>query len=84
MRRACRVFHLAAQVAVTTSLSDPILDFEVNARGTLNLLEAVRAAAEPPPLLYTSTNKVYGTLGGLCIDEVCGPRPCTTTGFTPT
>jgi len=59
---ACRVFHLAAQVAVTTSLGDPIEDFEVNARGTLNLLEAIRAAPEPPPLLYASTSKVYGTL----------------------
>jgi CDP-paratose 2-epimerase len=56
------VFHLAAQVAVTTSLSAPIHDFEVNARGTLNLLEAVRAQQDPPPILFTSTNKVYGSL----------------------
>jgi CDP-paratose 2-epimerase len=56
------VIHLAAQVAVTTSLTDPIGDFEVNARGTLNLLEALRTAKRPPPLLYTSTNKVYGPL----------------------
>jgi CDP-paratose 2-epimerase len=58
------VLHLAAQVAVTTSLEDPIEDFEVNARGTLNLLEAVRAQPEPPPLLFASTNKVYGKLMG--------------------
>jgi CDP-paratose 2-epimerase len=64
-RRASRVFHFAAQVAVTTSLADPLGDFEVNARGTLNLLEAIRAAPEPPPLLFTSTNMVYGTLGGV-------------------
>jgi CDP-paratose 2-epimerase len=61
-RRACKVFHLAAQVAVTTSLSDPIHDFEVNARGTLNLLEALRKLDSPPPLIFTSTNKVYGDL----------------------
>lgn len=57
-----RVFHFAAQVAVTTSLVDPFLDFEVNARGTLNLLEAVRALDDRPSLLFTSTNKVYGNL----------------------
>jgi CDP-paratose 2-epimerase len=65
VRRACRVFHLAAQVAVTTSLVDPLEDFEVNARGTLNLLEAIRRQASPPPLLFTSTNKVYGTLASM-------------------
>ena len=57
-----RVFHFAAQVAVTTSLVDPFQDFEVNARGTLNLLEAIRALDSPPSLLFTSTNKVYGDL----------------------
>ena len=62
VRGATKVFHLAAQVAVTTSLTDPIADFEVNARGTLNVLEAVRACADPPPLVFTSTNKVYGGL----------------------
>lgn len=59
---ASRVFHFAAQVAVTTSLNDPVQDFEVNARGTLNLLETLRAMPTPPPLLFTSTNKVYGSL----------------------
>jgi CDP-paratose 2-epimerase len=62
VRGVDQVFHFAAQVAVTTSLSDPFLDFEVNARGTLNLLEAVRASEQPPSLLFTSTNKVYGDL----------------------
>jgi CDP-paratose 2-epimerase len=57
-----RVFHFAAQVAVTTSLVDPFLDFDVNARGTLNLLEAIRAVDDRPSLLFTSTNKVYGHL----------------------
>lgn len=56
------VFHLAAQVAVTTSLDDPRLDFDVNLIGTINLLEAARAQAEPPAFLFTSTNKVYGGL----------------------
>jgi CDP-paratose 2-epimerase len=60
--RADRVFHFAAQVAVTTSLVDPVEDFDVNARGTLTLLEALRARPEPPPLVFTSTNKVYGAL----------------------
>jgi CDP-paratose 2-epimerase len=59
---AARVFHFAAQVAVTTSLTDPVEDFEVNARGTLNLLEALRAQPAPPPMVFTSTNKVYGAL----------------------
>ncbi|HEX8229890.1 MAG TPA: SDR family NAD(P)-dependent oxidoreductase [Chloroflexia bacterium] len=59
------VFHFAAQVAVTTSLEDPIEDFTVNARGTINLLEALRALDNPPPLIFTSTNKVYGGLEDL-------------------
>jgi CDP-paratose 2-epimerase len=60
--RACRVYHFAAQVAVTTSLADPETDFEVNARGAFNVIEAARRLADPPPLLFTSTNKVYGSL----------------------
>ena len=60
MRDVSHVFHFAAQVAVTTSLLDPLHDFDVNARGTLVVLEAMRAMKEPPSLLYTSTNKVYG------------------------
>jgi CDP-paratose 2-epimerase len=63
VQNASQVFHFAAQVAVTTSLTDPTGDFEVNARGTLNLLEAIRELPEPPPIIYTSTNKVYGHLG---------------------
>ncbi|MCG3114063.1 MAG: GDP-mannose 4,6-dehydratase [Candidatus Manganitrophus sp. SA1] len=65
VRQAASVFHFAAQVAVTTSLAEPIDDFEVNARGTLNLLEAIRVLETPPPLLFTSTNKVYGELENL-------------------
>ncbi len=56
------VFHFAAQVAVTTSLADPMTDFEINARGTLNVLEALRGRSDSPMLFYTSTNKVYGGL----------------------
>jgi CDP-paratose 2-epimerase len=65
VKDASQVFHFAAQVAVTSSLDDPIEDFEVNARGTLNLLEAIRAVQNPPPLVFTSTNKVYGNLADL-------------------
>jgi CDP-paratose 2-epimerase len=57
------VFHFAAQVAVTTSFCDPLEDFSVNAIGTLNVLEAVRAQPDPPAVVFTSTNKVYGDLG---------------------
>jgi CDP-paratose 2-epimerase len=56
------VMHLAAQVAVTTSLLDPVEDFEVNARGTLNVLEAVRRFNPEAALIFASTNKVYGKL----------------------
>jgi CDP-paratose 2-epimerase len=63
--RASAVYHLAAQVAVTTSLVDPVTDFHINAGGTLNVLEAVRTARRPPPLVFTSTNKVYGALNDL-------------------
>ncbi len=62
VRGARAVIHLAAQVAVTTSVADPIADFEVNARGTLNVLEAVRRHVPQVPLLFASTNKVYGKL----------------------
>jgi len=62
VRQAEVVFHLAAQVAVTTSLIDPRTDFEINALGTLNVLEAARQARHRPIVLYTSTNKVYGAM----------------------
>ncbi|MCK6530074.1 GDP-mannose 4,6-dehydratase [Myxococcota bacterium] len=62
---ASRVVHLAAQVAVTTSVTDPRLDFDVNLRGVMNLLDALRDLPEPPPLVLTSTNKVYGALADL-------------------
>jgi CDP-paratose 2-epimerase len=62
VRGVDQVYHFAAQVAVTTSLTDPFHDFDVNARGTLNLLESLRALEPAPSLLFTSTNKVYGDL----------------------
>jgi len=70
--RARHVFHFAAQVAVTTSVGDPVNDFEINARGTLNVLAAIRESAAPPSLLYTSTNKVYGALDDLVCDSGTG------------
>lgn len=56
------IFHLAGQVAMTTSIANPRMDFEVNAMGTLNLLEAVREHAPSATIIYSSTNKVYGDL----------------------
>lgn len=61
-RNAFCVYHLAAQVAVTKSLEDPFIDFETNLKGTLNILEILRKQDNPPFLLFTSTNKVYGNL----------------------
>jgi len=59
---ATEIYHFAAQVAVTTSVDDPGLDFQVNAVGTFNVLEAARKSDLRPFMLYTSTNKVYGAL----------------------
>jgi CDP-paratose 2-epimerase len=68
-RRLEQAFHFAAQVAVTTSLTDPRSDFEVNALGTLNLLEELRQLPSPPPLVFTSTNKVYGSLPDVALRQ---------------
>jgi CDP-paratose 2-epimerase len=56
------IFHLAGQVAMTTSIANPRLDFEINAMGSHNLLEAVRQHAPEAAVIYSSTNKVYGDL----------------------
>jgi CDP-paratose 2-epimerase len=56
------IFHLAAQVAVTTSMADPREDFDINIRGTINVLDAVRTRADKVPVIFASTNKVYGDL----------------------
>jgi CDP-paratose 2-epimerase len=69
IKSASSVFHLAAQAAVTTSLSDPNLDFEVNALGTLNVLEALRRTNASAPLVFTSTNKVYGGMERMLLES---------------
>ncbi|MBD3389035.1 MAG: SDR family NAD(P)-dependent oxidoreductase [Candidatus Altiarchaeales archaeon] len=56
------VYHCAAQVAVTTSIENPRLDYETNATGTFNLCEAVRQSNCDPAIVFCSTNKVYGDL----------------------
>lgn len=63
------IAHLAGQVAMTTSLQNPRLDFEINGMGTLNVLEAVRLRSPGSIVLYSSTNKVYGSLENLCYRE---------------
>lgn len=67
VRGVSAAFHLAAQVAVTTSMEDPREDFEVNILGTLNLLEALRTAQPQAPVIFASTNKVYGDLGDVAL-----------------
>lgn len=66
--KADAVLHLAAQVAVTSSIEDPKHDFTTNAIGTHNVLEAVRESKKKPPLVYSSTNKVYGSLPHLPVE----------------
>ncbi len=63
------VVHLAAQVAVTTSVVDPRTDFEINALGTFNALEAARLSGGRPVFLYASTNKVYGGMEDVGVIE---------------
>jgi len=64
------IFHLAGQVAMTTSINDPRMDFEVNVVGTHNVLEAVRKYSPKTSILYSSTNKVYGDLEYLNYEEM--------------
>ncbi len=63
------ILHLAGQVAVTTSVADPRADFEANALGTLNALEAARLSGSNPVFLFASTNKVYGRMDGVAVEE---------------
>jgi CDP-paratose 2-epimerase len=75
IRGADAVFHLAAQVAVTTSLVAPVADFDVNVRGALNVLEAARPSRVP--VIFASTNKVYGDLADVPLELVGDAyRPC--------
>ncbi len=66
------VYHLAGQVAVTTSVASPREDFEINALGTFNVLEAIRKSTKRPPIIYSSTNKVYGGMKNIPIVEKNG------------
>ncbi|MBZ5593071.1 MAG: SDR family NAD(P)-dependent oxidoreductase [Acidobacteriia bacterium] len=68
-RDADCVLHLGAQVAVTTSVSNPREDFEINALGTLNVLEAMRLSSMSATVIYSSTNKVYGEMCDIAIVE---------------
>lgn len=68
-RRPALLLHLAAQVAVTTSVEDPRHDFEVNAQGTFNVLEAIRLGSPETVMIYASTNKVYGALADVAFEE---------------
>lgn len=66
---ATEIYHFAAQVAVTSSVRDPATDFQVNAVGTFNVLEAARHSGQKPFILFTSTNKVYGALESVAVVE---------------
>ncbi len=63
------VYNFAAQVAVTTSLVDPRTDFDINVQGIINILEAIRTSGNKIPLIFTSTNKVYGGLNDITLTE---------------
>jgi CDP-paratose 2-epimerase len=69
--QAEEIFHFAAQVAVTSSIDEPFNDFDVNLRGTVMLLDMIRRKRKenPPRLIFTSTNKVYGRLSNLPLRE---------------
>lgn len=69
VKRQNIIFHLAAQVAVTTSVVDPRTDFDINAQGTFNVLEAARKEGRKPIFIFSSTNKVYGAMGQIEIVE---------------
>jgi CDP-paratose 2-epimerase len=72
VHQAAAIYHFAAQVAVTTSIESPQNDFDINLRGTINILETLRLMDNPPPLLFTSTNKVYGALEDVALEKVEG------------
>src|SRR5262245_51063219 len=65
------IFHLAGQVAVTSSVTDPRTDFDINALGTFNVLEAARLSGRRPTIIFSSTNKVYGGIEDIAIVEEC-------------
>jgi CDP-paratose 2-epimerase len=68
--RPAVVFHLAGQVAMTTSMAEPRRDFEINVVGSVNLLEAVRTSSPTTTIVYASSNKVYGDLTTVPLREL--------------
>lgn len=68
--RAAAVFHVAGQVRSAANLVEPLLDFEVNLRATVDLLEELRRAERAIPLVYGSTTRVYGALHTLPLNEL--------------
>lgn len=70
VRRCSRIFHFAAQTAISVSIKDPQRDFDINVHGTLNILETLRHMKSPPPLLFASTNQIYGTLDEIAVEQV--------------
>lgn len=75
------IYHFAAQVAVTTSVENPALDFEVNAGGTFNVLDAARRSKQRPFFVFTSTNKVYGALESVAVVADATHYRAQATGF---
>ena len=75
------IYHLAAQVAVTTSIQEPREDFEINAVGTFNVIEAARRSGRRPMILFTSTNKVYGGLESVHVEAAETRYHATLPGF---
>ncbi|MGE7136626.1 NAD-dependent epimerase/dehydratase family protein [Luteibacter sp. NPDC031894] len=70
LQGASEIFHLAGQVAVTSSLDDPVTDFDINLGGAVNVLEAARRQPRVPPVIFASTNKVYGGLEDIALEVV--------------
>ena len=70
------IYHLAAQVAMTTSIKDPVADFEINVQGSVNLLNAVRLYSPDSTIIYSSTNKVYGDLTHYSYEELATRYTC--------
>ena len=70
------LYHLAAQVAMTSSIKDPVADFETNVQGSVNLLNAVRLYSPDSTIIYSSTNKVYGDLTHYSYEELATRYNC--------
>lgn len=70
------IFHLSGQVAMTTSIEDPYKDFQINAMGTVNVLDSIRKYSPNTSLIYSSTNKVYGELEQFTYNELDSRYVC--------